>query len=160
MAAKGYTNPFIGPFSHLSARANTAGRAGNPRPSAFSGLSPLAGTRAAGDLDSGVDRFTSVHVPMLWEALMTEFRRDVEYRIGGNPDDAWVISVMWKEGAEDEDVSPGRYSHIQVLNEHLPAPPAVGDTVASGGAVYEVVRVDAYKYGASNVVLQNPTGGA
>jgi hypothetical protein len=67
---------------------------------------------------------------------------------------------MWKEGAEDEDVSPGRYSHIQVLNRHLPAPPAVGDTVASNGSIYEVVRVDAYKYGASNVVLQNPSGGA
>lgn len=150
--AKGYTSPFIGPFSHLGARASTAGRALNPRVGANSGLSPLAGTRATGE--PTLDRFGAIHVPMLWEALMTEFRRDVEYRMAGDELDAYQISVMWKEGAEDEDTSPGRYSHIQVRHADLPAPPALGDTVASNGAVYSVVRVDAYPYKVSNVVLE------
>jgi hypothetical protein len=157
------SNPFVGPFSALSKRQ--AGRAANPRVSAISGLSPiLAGIRAAGDpalaeslSDSGgtfVSRFAGAHVPMLWSALMGEFERIVDYWIDGDDTQVFPISILWIEGVEGEELSPGRYSHAHIKHDDLPRPPALGDVVAAGGIEYAVVRVDALPYGVSRVVLQ------
>jgi len=151
------SNPFVGPFSALSRRQ--AGRAANPRVGAISGPSPIqAGTRAAGEpaAEGGTfhSRFAGQHIPMLWSALLTEFERVVEYRIGADEGQAYSISIIWIEGAEPEGVSPGRYSHAHIRHSDLPRPPSTADVVAAGGIEYDVVRVDALPYGVSTVVLQ------
>lgn len=141
----GYANPFV-----LSARP--AGRAGNPRAGAFSGVSPTAGLRAAGGPENP---FENRHVPMLWDALIPEFGRAVDYWLDGDDGQAASIVVIWKEGAEDEDTSPGRYSHALVKHCDLERPPRLGDIVSHAGATYDVVRVDAYRYAVSTIVLQD-----
>ena len=149
-----FSRPFARMYAALSARPS-AGRAANPRRSAISGLSPLVGSRAAGDPPGYVNRFTSVHVPMLWQALVGEFPRQVDYWIGGDPSQSQPLTIVWKEGAEDEEFSPGRYSHALVQDADLPRPPMLGDVVSADGVSYDVVRVDAYAYQCSTIVLQS-----
>ena len=104
--------------------------AGNSRASAFSGgLSPQpAGKRTAGD--PFVNPFISTHVLILWNALIGEFGRTADYWPGNDPAQAVTITLIWKEGAEDETVSPGRYSHVLVQNSDLPSNPKLGDAIA------------------------------
>jgi large repetitive protein len=62
--------------------------------------------------------------------------------------------VLWKDGATDEDVAPGRYSHIDIQNSDLPTIPVHGDYVQYNGKQYQLVRVEALTVGYSVVVLQ------
>ena len=102
-----------------------------------------------------VNPFISTYLPSLfWPAEIATFGRQVTYLPQGDIAQAVDIMVLWKEGATDEDVSPGRYSHIDVQNKDLPAPPALRDTVQSGGKAYQVVRIEALITGYSVVVLQ------
>jgi hypothetical protein len=105
-------------------------------------------------LSAAINPFYSVHVDLLWAALVNEFGRDVDYWPGGDDTQAVTLTVIWKEGVEDEEVTPGRYSHLQVRNDSLPAAPLPGDAVSKDGFVYDVVRVDAYAYYYSRLVIQ------
>ena len=97
--------------------------------------------------------FITSYLPQLfWPAEIAVFGRSVTYTPKGST--PLTIQVLWKEGASDEDVSPGRYSHIDVQNADLPQPPALGDAVSSNGKDYTVVRIEALITGYSVAVLQ------
>lgn len=138
----------------FSARtAAPAERAGNPRVNAHpGGLSSPNGIRGAGEF---VNPFISIHLPTLfWPAQIVVFGVQVDYLPQGDADAAVTISVLWKDGAADENVSPGRYSHIDLQNADLPAPPALRDMVQKDGKAFEVVRIMALAVGFSIVVLK------
>ena len=102
-----------------------------------------------------INPFISDYLPRLfWPAELATFGRDVDYLPQGDPGQAVTIKVLWKEGASDEEVSPGRYSHIDLQNSDLPFAPALADTVQKGGRVYDVVVVNALAVGFSTLVLQ------
>jgi len=98
--------------------------------------------------------FISEHVPMSWEYLLMEFGKDVEYWPTGDEAQAVAVRLIWIEGVEDEDSSPGRYSHVKVQNSDLPANPKKGDVISNNGVIYDAVRVNAYAYGFSSVVIR------
>ena len=92
---------------------------------------------------------------MFWPAEIATFGVQVTYLVRGNmPYPPINLNVLWKEGASDEEVSPGRYSHMDVQNSDLPVPPAPGDFVQKGGRQYQVVRVEALIVGYSVIILQ------
>jgi len=92
---------------------------------------------------------------MLWDCLVAEFGLTVSYWLGNDPATETSLVIIWKEGAEDEDVSPGRYSRALVKNADLPRQPVKGDVVVKDGIQYEVVRVDAFPYWHCQVILQD-----
>lgn len=129
--------------------AAPADRTANPRAPGWP--SSPAGNGAAGF----VNPFISAHVPMLWNALTAEYGRAADYWPDGEVLQRTSITIIWKEGAEDEVASPGRYSRALVQNSDLPRPPQQGDVLTAGGATYDVVRVNAMPYGMSSIVLQD-----
>lgn len=116
------------------------------------GPSSSAGVRAAGPF---VNPFISAHVPMLWNALAAEFGRPADYWLDGDGAQATSITVVWKEGVEDEAASPGRYSRALIQNSDLVQDPVQGDAISANGTIYDVVRVDAMPYQMTSVVLQD-----
>jgi hypothetical protein len=94
------------------------------------------------------------HVDLLWSNLIPEFGRLVNYWPGGEPDAAAQVEVIWVEGVEGEEISPGRYSHILVRNDSLPADPQQGDSVEKDGSVFDIERIDAFAYRYSRCVLK------
>ena len=100
-----------------------------------------------------VNPFISSHVDTLWQSLIGEFGRQVNYVPFADPASAATITVIWKEGSSDEEVSPGRYSHILVRNADLAALPESEDEVQSNGFSYSVVRIEAYAYNYSTLVI-------
>lgn len=92
---------------------------------------------------------------MLWNALVPEFGRPADYWPDNNPAQAVTITLIWKEGAEDETMSPGRYSHALIQNTDLPVDPKLGDAVVNAGIEYDVVRVSAFATDYSQIVLQD-----
>jgi hypothetical protein len=101
-----------------------------------------------------INPFISNHVPQLWSSLLAEFGRDLDYWPGGNQAQSVTVPIIWIEGTEDEEVSPGRYSHALVQNSELPAPPELGDSLTKDGTVFDVVRVNAFAYYFAELVLQ------
>ena len=101
-----------------------------------------------------INPFYSQHVDILWNALLVEFGRAVDYWPGGEIGAGGETRLIWVEGVEDEEISPGRYSHAMVRNASLPAPPALGDALERDGVIYDVVRVNAFSYHYSRIVLQ------
>ena len=99
--------------------------------------------------------FIGLYVPMLWESLVPVFGRTVDYWLDNDPLTSQPLVLIWKEGAADEQVSPGRYSHALIRNADLPRPPLKGDVVVKDAIEYDVVNVDAYAYDCCNVVLQD-----
>jgi hypothetical protein len=91
---------------------------------------------------------------MFWPAQIATFGTSVLYLPQGDPAQAVTVSVLWKDGASDEDVAPGRYSHMDVQNSDLPSPPALRDIVENRGVQYEVVRLQALNVGFSVIVVQ------
>lgn len=102
-----------------------------------------------------INPFLSSHVPILWTALVAEFGRDVDYWPDNDPAQAMTLTIIWKEGAEDETMSPGRYSHILIQNSDLPQDPKPGDAVVNAGIEYDIVRVSAFATDYSQIVLQD-----
>ena len=96
------------------------------------------------------------HVDTMWTSLVQEFGVTVDYWPAGDLQRAVPVNLIWIEGAEDEEISPGRYSHALVQNASLPAGlPSQTDAIArEDGSVYDVVQVNAYAYGYARVVLQ------
>jgi len=125
----------------------------DPRSFAVSGGSPHAGNRAAGEPFG--DIFVARHVDLLWNALLNEWARTVDYWPQGDSAGAVPLVLLWKEGVEGEEFSPGRYSHAYVRNADLPSDPALRDALMADGVIYDVVRVDAFMYFYSSLVLQN-----
>jgi len=103
--------------------------------------------------------FIGIHAPMLWATMLTEFGTEVDYWPDHDAAGAVTIDVVWKEGAADEETSPGRYSNIWVRNSDIPQGPRLGDGVSANGVTYNAVRIDATAYGFSRVVLQEDDGG-
>ena len=103
--------------------------------------------------------FTLEHVPLLWTALLIEFGCTVEYWLDRDPGQSYEVPVIWKEGAENEDMWPGRYSVPWIANDVLPRPPRGGDAVMRDGLIFDVVRVDAISYGYSRLVLHEDLNG-
>lgn len=105
-------------------------------------------------MSSYINPFISDYLPRLfWPAELRVFGREVQYLSLSYPS-AVAVTVLWKEGASDEEVSPGRYSHMDVQNSDLPFAPALGDTVQKDGRTYDVVVVNALAVGFSTIVLQ------
>jgi hypothetical protein len=102
-----------------------------------------------------INSFIDSYLPtMFWPAQIATFGIAVSYLPGGDAAQAVAISVLWKEGASDEEVSPGRYSHMDIRNADLAALPAQGDMVQKGAKQYQVVRVEALAVGFSVLVVQ------
>lgn len=99
--------------------------------------------------------FIDSYLPtMFWPAEIATFGTWVSYMPQGDAARAVDIKVLWKDGASDEDVAPGRYSHIDVQNSDLPAPPAKRDKVrTSDGKQFLVTQVNALAVGYSVLVL-------
>jgi hypothetical protein len=104
-----------------------------------------------------INPFIDDYLPnMFWPALLATFGRQVTYLPQGTASQAVPITILWKEGANDEEVSPGRYSHIDVENAALPpGTPKLGDQVMNNGKTYNFVRVNALAIGFSTIVLQD-----
>lgn len=102
-----------------------------------------------------VNPFISRYVPQAWQSQIAVFGRQVDYWPDNDPAQAVTITLIWKEGAEDESASPGRYSHATVQNVDLPANPKPGDAVVNDGIEYDVVRVNALITNYSTIVLQD-----
>jgi hypothetical protein len=104
---------------------------------------------------SFINPFISDYLPKLfWPAELATFGRQVQYLPQGNALQAVTVTVLWKEGASDEDVSPGRYSHMDLQNADLPVVPKLGDSVQKDGKEFDVVKVTALAVGFSTIVLQ------
>jgi hypothetical protein len=102
-----------------------------------------------------INPFIDSYLPgMFWPAQIATFGIPVTYLPQGDMMQAVTVSVLWKEGASDEEVSPGRYSHMDIRNADLAVPPAQGDTVQNGAKQYQVVRVEALAVGFSVIVVQ------
>ena len=92
---------------------------------------------------------------MFWPAEIAVHGTTVSYLPQGDSAQQAAISVLWKDGASDEDVAPGRYSHIDVRNSDLPAPPMEGDFVQlANGKQFLAVRVAALAVGFCVVTLE------
>jgi hypothetical protein len=103
-----------------------------------------------------INDFISTYVPGLWDALVRTFgRTDVDYWLANDPATAQPLVLIWKEGAADEQVSPGRYSHAVIRFADLPRQPLKGDVVVKDGIEYDVVTVNAYAYDCCTVILQD-----
>jgi hypothetical protein len=99
--------------------------------------------------------FIDSYLPELfWPAQIATFGRTVTYLPEGDSSQSVDLQVLWKDGASDEDVSPGRYSHIDVQNADLPAPPAMTDWVQADDKNYQIVHINALSVNYSVIVLQ------
>lgn len=99
--------------------------------------------------------FIGSYLPtMFWPAQIATFGIQVTYLPQGDSTQAVPIWVLWKDGASDENVAPGRYSHLDVQNADLPAPPAKRDIVQYNGKQYQVVDLNALYVGYSVVIVQ------
>jgi hypothetical protein len=102
-----------------------------------------------------INPFIDSYLPgMFWPAQIATFGRAVSYLPQGDIWQSVSISVLWKEGASDEEVSPGRYSHMDIRNADLTVPPAPGDMVQKDAKQYQVVRIAALAVGFSVIVVQ------
>jgi hypothetical protein len=100
-------------------------------------------------------QFAQLFAPLLWEQEVALFGRSVLYHQESiDPAQAVTITVIWKEGRSEEDVSPGRYSHILIQNADLQPGPVPGDIVEAGGSLFDVKTVEADAVGYSRAVLQ------
>jgi hypothetical protein len=62
---------------------------------------------------------------------------------------------IWEEGAEQEEISPGRYSYLRVQDSDLaPDGPQEGDTLQAPAGNFYVTRVDASAVGYSRLTLK------
>lgn len=101
-----------------------------------------------------INPFISVHTPILWAALLREFGLTVEYWLDHDSAQAAPVEGIWKEGAEGETLSPGRYSIFWIQDGALARNPTKGDAIARNGVVFDVVDVRATAYGYSRLTLQ------
>ena len=100
-------------------------------------------------------QFAQLLVPLLWDQQFAMYGRTVLYHQESmDPEVALSLDVIWKEGRGEEEVSPGRYSHILNQNADLPGGPMEGDLVEADGVLFDVVSIDADSVGYSRAILQ------
>lgn len=102
---------------------------------------------------SSSTKFATDYAPMNWAAQLDMFGLTVLYTPRATGETV-ELDVVWKEGAEDESVSPGSYSNITLCDADLGQTPDRGDVVEGNDQVFDVVRVDAYATGYSRAVLK------
>jgi hypothetical protein len=100
-----------------------------------------------------IDTFINHVTGSLWPTELAEFGSQVNYWPSGDFSNAVAVAGVWIDGADDEDVSPGRYSRLKVSNADLPADPAEGDMVESDDHQFDVVAVVALPYNFSILTL-------
>jgi hypothetical protein len=106
---------------------------------------------------SPITNFVQLFMPSLWAAEFAVFGCQVDYSPDGGAAPSITLEVIWKEGQESEEVSPGRYSNITVRQSDFTdqgLTPELGDMVESNGVTYDVVHVNATKVGVFILVLQ------
>jgi hypothetical protein len=102
-----------------------------------------------------INPFIDDYLPWrFWPAQLAVFGQSVTYLPQGDPAQALTVRVVWKEGVSDEEVSPGRYSHMDIKNADLPSAPSLKDIIQKDGKQFDVVRVTALAVGFSIIVLQ------
>ena len=102
-----------------------------------------------------INPFIGYYLPdLFWPAQLAVFGSQVVYIPASDVTLQAQVNLLWKEGSSDEETSPGRYSHCDVRNADLPAPPALGDFIQNNGKQYQVVRIDALAVGFSILILQ------
>ena len=103
---------------------------------------------------AGLSNFAGTYAPQLWQAEIDMFGTTVNYTptTGGGP---LSITGLWKEGVEDEAVSPGRYSTFDVQDGDIPNGPQYGDMLeeASRGT-FVVSHIGASANGFSRLTLR------
>ena len=92
---------------------------------------------------------------MFWSAQIATFGREVTWLPQGDASQAFQVKVLWKEGQTDEEISPGRYSHMDVQNTDFPQVPQLRDVIFCGGKEYQVVRIEALAVRFSVIVVQD-----
>src|SRR5215831_3161245 len=98
--------------------------------------------------------FAALFAPVLWEQQLAMFGRTVGYRQRVDLNTPLEVQGLWKEGAEGEPSSPGRYSILIVQNSSLNGGPQKGDQVWDGSTSFDVQRVEADAVGFSRLTLR------
>ena len=99
--------------------------------------------------------FITCYLPeMFWPAQLAIFGRTVTYLPQGDANQALDLQVVWKDGASDEDIAPGRYSHIHVQNADLFDAPTLSDLVEADDKLFQIARIEALAVNYSVLVLQ------
>jgi hypothetical protein len=98
--------------------------------------------------------FASVYVPSLWQSEILMFGVTVQYSSMGSSGAIPLIGI-WEEGAEPEEISPGRYSYLRVQDSDLaPNGPQEGDALSAPAGTFNVIRVDTSAVGYSRLTLK------
>lgn len=99
--------------------------------------------------------FAQLYAPLLWNCEYALYGRVVTYyQESFDPALAVQLQVIWKEGRAEEEVSPGRYSHMLIQNSDLDPGPIRGDIVETGSKLFDVVSVEADATGYSRAILR------
>jgi hypothetical protein len=101
-----------------------------------------------------LSQFGQTFAPLLWQRELEMFGRTVGYRQRADLNTPLEIQGLWKEGAEGEPTSPGRYSILIVQNTSLNGGPQKGDQVWDGSVSFDVQRVEADAVGFSRLTLR------
>lgn len=105
-----------------------------------------------------VNPFAAVYVPILWAHELAMFGCVVDY-LPEREEPGQQVEGVWKEGAEGEGFSPGRYSIFWIATDATPEKPRRGDAVQKDGLIYDVVDVQTTATGHSRLVLQENMNG-
>jgi hypothetical protein len=85
------------------------------------------------------------------EACLRAFGRQITYTPAAG--DPFTVTGIVDSGARPENAAPGVYALLFVPAAAFPDPPARGDEVTVGGAVYKVVDLQADAEGGLRMVL-------
>jgi hypothetical protein len=103
--------------------------------------------------------FASLYVPALFSYELWMFGSTVEYLPDYESSQSFPVMGVWKEGAEGESLSPGRYSVFWIATDSVPDKPKRGDGVQKDDRTYDVVDVQATATGHSRLLLQENLDG-
>lgn len=99
-------------------------------------------------------QFATLYVPTLFAHNVAMFGSTVEYLPDHDASQSLYVKGIWKEGAEGESLSPGRYSTFWMATNSIPNKPTRGDGVQKDDRTYDVVDVQSTATGHSRLLLQ------
>jgi hypothetical protein len=104
---------------------------------------------------AGLSQFAEVFAPAQWGPLLDMFGTTVEYTPAGATA-AITVEGIWKEGAEAEARSPGRYSTFDVCDADIPpnGPSGKDQVYEPSRGTFYVDRVLAFAIGYSHLTLK------